>query len=235
MRNDVGLADDARRRHAKRLEDPLGEHVAVESSRHLVNDDAEQKVPGVAVVPPRARRELERECERESRELLFGVILAIVERPDSVIGDAGRVREQMAHRDRLPRVGRIREKLLDRIGECELAGFDLQHHSRRSELLSERARLKDRLRADGHRVLDVRKAVPLRFCHGSALDDADRDAGDVLTFHLGADERVDAPRGRIRRIDQYRQYGRRSHRVRLQRKEDEQQRDKQPCHASITL
>src|SRR5206468_11172138 len=85
MRNDIRLADNPRRRHAERLENAVGQYVTVEAARHFADDDAEQQVTGVAVVPVRSRRKLERQLECEAGELVFGVVLSIVERADGVV------------------------------------------------------------------------------------------------------------------------------------------------------
>ena len=51
IRDDVGLADHARRGHAQRREDAIAKDVAVERARHLAHQRAEQDVAGVAVLP----------------------------------------------------------------------------------------------------------------------------------------------------------------------------------------
>src|SRR5262249_28950263 len=78
-----------------------------------------------------------------------------------------------------------------RIAQRDLPGLDLQHHAGRRELLAERSRLEDGVVGDRYVVLDVGEAVALGLDHGAVLHDTDRNAGDLLTGHLSADEIVD--------------------------------------------
>src|SRR5206468_2880373 len=110
--NDILLADDPRRIHAERLEDPLSENVTVELSSDAMNDHTEHQISGIAVIPFRSRSEVGRKSEDPLDELILGIVFAIIDVVAPVILQAGSMREQMADRNRLPRIGCARKDLL---------------------------------------------------------------------------------------------------------------------------
>ena len=197
MRNDVLLADDARRLHAERHEHAVPQHVAVEASRGAADEDAQHQVARVAVVPPRARRELELEAEGQLRQLILGVVAPQVDRALGVVGDARRVRQQVAHGDGPERLRGLRKVLRDRVLQADLALLDERHHRGRRELLAEGAGLEDRVGPHGHAVLDVGEAVALGLDHRAVIHDRHRHARDLLPRHLRAHELV-PPGERVR-------------------------------------
>jgi len=67
----------------------------------------------------------------------------------------------------------------------------------RGELLANRSGLEDGIGADRHLMLDVGETVPLGGDDAALLDDRHGDAGDLLSRHLGADERVDLVQSRL--------------------------------------
>ena len=204
MRNHIRLADDSRRGHSEWLEYLVPQHVAVEHTGGFPDDDAEQHVGGVAVLPFRAGREVERQCLRERDEIVLRIVLAIVDQAVGVIRNAGRMGQQVAHGDVTPRRGPVAEELRERIGQCQPARFHLQHHRGGGELLAERARLKDRLRRHRNVVFDVGEPVAFGREHAAALDHRHRHPRDALRRHLLEDDGVDRIRlrGGHRRVRQ---------------------------------
>ncbi len=190
VRHDLLLADHARRGHAERREHPIAEDVAVERPRRLAHHSAEQGVARVAVLPLIAGREVERHLVGHLREFVFAVVAAVVQFAVGVVGNARRVREQMANGDGLPARRPGGEELLQRIGERQLAILDQQHDRRRRELLADRPRLEDGAIGDGHLVLEIGDAIAFRRDHLAAPHDRHGDAGNALLFHVRRDDRV---------------------------------------------
>jgi hypothetical protein len=97
----------------------------------------------------------------------------------------------MPHRDAAPGVWRAGKEFADRIGQRQLAVFDLQHHRRRRELFAERPGLKQRLVGDNDLMFDISEPVALRGDHAVALDHGHRHSGNVLRGHLLADDGIE--------------------------------------------
>ena len=80
---------------------------------------------------------------RELHELVFGVVLAVIEQAVVVIRNARRVGEQVAHGDVAPRAGASSKNFAIGSRQRQLAVLHLQHHGGGRELLAEGSGLKD--------------------------------------------------------------------------------------------
>ena len=108
--------------------------------------------------------------------------------------EAGRVRHQVRHGDRLGvRLRDLEVEVGIDVGvEVQLAFFDELHDRRPGEQLAGRPRIEERLVGD-HRLtpFPVGEAVALGEDEFAVLDDGDRGAGDVLLAQLFGDELVE--------------------------------------------
>src|SRR2546427_13012496 len=113
---------------------------------------------------------------------------------------SGRVGQQVAHRDRLPRLRRARQVPPDGIVELDLTLLDEQHDGRRGELLGHRRQLEHGVRRHRHVVLEVRVPIAARLQELALADDRQGRARDVAPLHLDLDVIVDrvGVRGRRR-------------------------------------
>ena len=115
-----------------------------------------------------------------------------------VAPDAGRVVEQVPHRDAVALRREVGEELLQRVVERELPLLYQPHDGRARELLGDGADAVDRLGGRWHVVLEVREAVSLREDRATVLHDRDRNAGGAFLGDGGGGNRVDVVDERAR-------------------------------------
>ena len=190
VRHDIGFGDHANGRHPRGREDPLAQELVVRTPRHARDDDAQQHVAGVGVIPARPRGEFERQRRRYRDQLGVGVILAIVKPIAGVVGDTAAVTEQMTNRDGLPTGRHLGEIVPHRTVERDLAVLDQRQHTGRRELLAQRTRLKHRGIGDGRTVLQFSHAETTGHQQLTATHHGDRESGNAGGFHRAAHERI---------------------------------------------
>ena len=203
------VLDDARHvdhgggRHSKRLEEPLVEEVAVATAAGMLDDHAEQRVADVAVLEALTGGEAQLVLDRGVKHFGGRVTHPCATRPQRLEAarqprQPRRVRQQVAYRDRLPRLRRAREVPRHRVVELDLAFLDQEHDRRRRELLGHGRQLEDGVRRHRDVVLHVGETVAAHLHELAVAGDGERRAGDVAPLHLGLDVLVDriGPRGR---------------------------------------
>jgi hypothetical protein len=138
-----------RARHAERLEDPLAQDVGERPARGTRGDQAEDHEAGVAVGPAAARREASFRRLLQEPERLVVADLTLVGPGRSaarlglvhqllVVGEPGRVRQQVADRDRLSVRREARKGLGQRFVVPQPPVADEQHDRGGGELLGHR-------------------------------------------------------------------------------------------------
>ena len=196
--DEVRFADDACGGHGEGLEDPLPQQVAIECAGHTVNQGAEQDVAGVAVAPPGAGSESKRERRRQPDESVFGVLAVQVDGAIGVVGDSGRVGEQMADghsRHRLFPSGRyLRTGSSRRRRPCSTS----MSTSVAVNCFPMGAGLVDRAVAGGNPELEVGVAVPAGEQYAVTAEHGHRHSRDPLPRHFRSDEAVDRIHGERR-------------------------------------
>src|ERR1700693_2454100 len=85
IRNDVGFADNSRGGHAERPKNSLLQQVTVKLSGYFVNENAQDDVGGIAVIPLRARRKIQRQSAEFPEKLVFGVIVAKIDERSALL------------------------------------------------------------------------------------------------------------------------------------------------------
>src|SRR5208283_1402425 len=155
--NDVAIADEPCRSHSKRFEDALAEKLIVGLTGDLVDQNTEEKVICIAVVPSLPGSRFYGQCLDLRYEFIFCEIKPHIERTlgtgailGFVLGEAGSMREQIFDEDRLPGCGRVGKVLGNTVVERNLAFLHQHHDGSRNELFANRTRLKDRLWLDWH-------------------------------------------------------------------------------------
>jgi hypothetical protein len=125
--------------------------------------------------------------------------LRVDRRIAEVILDAGRVREQIPDRHRVPAVGDVRQVCADRIVDRQPSVLHEQHDGACRDGLRHRGDGEFRHARRWRVELDVRQAARARPDDGAVADDGERHRGNVLRRHLRRDIRVDGVDGRERR------------------------------------
>ena len=118
-----------------------------------------------------------------AQQFVFGIVATKI-KIARIVSRTGSMREQMPHRDVLPRIRRVSEVLSDRIRKIELARFHQHHHRRGRKLFAHRAGLENRLGPGRRLKLDVCQTIALSQNDFSILDYCERSAGNVLTRHF---------------------------------------------------
>src|SRR3979411_857575 len=78
--NDVRLADEPGRAHTERSENSLPQIIGIKTARYLVDDDAEQQVVGIAIVPFIAGLKFDWKSFNLVDQFIFRKVQAYVER-----------------------------------------------------------------------------------------------------------------------------------------------------------
>src|SRR5690606_39421943 len=105
--HNVGLAIHTRCWHTGWPKNALGEEVTIEHSGHPPDEDAQGNEAEVAVAAPCAGGKAERLVANQGKEFVFRTVLAEV-KVLWIARQAGRVLEQVSHRERLPGWRRVR-------------------------------------------------------------------------------------------------------------------------------
>ncbi len=190
VRNEITLADHARRGHPERPKQPFGLELAPVLAGEPAREQPEDHVAAVRVAPARAGLEVERQCLQHRERLLVGVVPAVVEFVRVVLEARG-VSEQLPDGDAPPVRRCAREVLRQRVVEAEPAVLGEQQDAGGGELLADGAGLEDRAGRDRHAVLEVRLAVALFLDDPSVAHDQQRESRDVPGGHLRLDVVVD--------------------------------------------
>ena len=186
---------------AERAEDQRVEEPVVGRPAGALEDQAEHQVSGIAVAVPGSRGELERPIADQRQDLGRGPRRA---RPIEEVGDvrvvrhAGRVRQQMVHRDGAPRVRTRIQVGADRGADVEALRLVQQQHHRRREGLGDGRDPEPGVGRVRDLPLRVRVAVALREDRNAAAGDEDR-AGEETGLRLGAQVGVGTRRDVSRR------------------------------------
>src|SRR5216683_1542778 len=104
----------------KYLENLLLKEARIGLARHLVDDESQNHVAGIAVVPFSSRGKIER-LALESGDLLSGGSRLVRRKRGRIVGDARSVRENVLNRDRLPGGGTIVDIEADGVLHAQLA------------------------------------------------------------------------------------------------------------------
>ena len=160
-------------------------------ARELRGEEAQDQVTRVGVAPLGARLELERHLHHDREQLLLGVVPPEVDLVFPVVPETRGVAEQVADSYPVPARRSRGEVPRERVVEAELALFGQEQDACRRELLSDGARLIDRVGGGRSLQLDVGEAVALRLDERAVPDDRQRETWDALCLHRGPDVVVD--------------------------------------------
>ena len=173
----MSASDMTRVRMPRGLNKRSCKHIAIETARHPMDDDAQQEVAGVAVAPTRAGRKVERLFRGHPDELLFGIIFPQVDHRVGIVRNARGMREQMAHPDAVPSALSFRKPPGNPLVEAEPALLGQHSHGRGGELLSQRAGLIHGTVGCRNPVLEVGKAEAPREQNAVTTHDGDGKPG----------------------------------------------------------
>src|SRR5258705_10658596 len=84
------------------------------------------------------------------------------------------------------------KKLRDLVVKRNLSFFDQDHYRSRGELLTDRPGLKNRFRFHSNLMFDVGEAIALEDVDPAVTNNRERESGNFLFAHLGADQAVDS-------------------------------------------
>ena len=119
------------------------------------------------------------------------------------------MRQQVAHRDGLPRLRSFRQVGANRFIEVDPSILDQDHHAGCSELFADGARLEHGLRCHGRSGFDIRESEALRHQHVTAVYHSHRHPRRTGPIHRLAHVRLDARhggrgRGRLLKLPRHR-------------------------------
>ena len=197
-RNDRGGPVVAAVGHCQRSKDLLPHHVLIFFSGRFFEDRTEQEVAGIVVGELLSGSPLQREIAEEADHLVDCLWrhhdLSPFGQP-GVARDAGRVRQEVMDRHRLPRLGTRRDVEAHRILQFQFALFPQLHDGHRRELLGDRPDAKLRLRRVRDLPFDVCQTVAFRDQRLAFTGEQDR-AAESVRFHVALHVLVDLGRER---------------------------------------
>jgi hypothetical protein len=167
--------------HAQRREEALAQLLFERPAGDALDDEAEDQVPGVAVLELRARREVERlrarPVDRRLRRVVARQRRVVIARAHVqrllVVRNAGGVMHELRDGDRLPRFGTAFKVRAERRVELQLLLPREIPDGECGEGLGQRGDLELRLRRRRHEMLEIRVAVALAQQHLPLVRDED--------------------------------------------------------------